>query len=320
MVVKMLFGSHLYGTATENSDRDYKGVFLPSGEDILLQKANSHISESTGKDNAKNTNQDVDLEMFSLQKFLDLAYKGETVAIDMLHAPKSMLIRGSDLWDELQANRSKFYCKNMRAYLGYVRKQAAKYGVKGSRLSVVEEAIKIGKHGLNNGTGSKPFILLDIFHLLPIGEHSSFVEHDHPSTGKQYFYEIVGRKFQSTLKIPMFINALEKIYDNYGHRAQQAKDNEGIDWKAISHALRAGYQLRGIYRDGGFEYPLNESDFLLKVKKGELDYMSVVQPALEELVDEVQGLADNSSLPEKPDKEWVDSIIIRVHKDIVMEK
>ena len=36
LIVKMKFGSHLYGTDTENSDVDYKGVFLPSKEDILL--------------------------------------------------------------------------------------------------------------------------------------------------------------------------------------------------------------------------------------------------------------------------------------------
>lgn len=29
-----LFGSHLYGTATENSDTDYLGVFIPSREEI----------------------------------------------------------------------------------------------------------------------------------------------------------------------------------------------------------------------------------------------------------------------------------------------
>jgi hypothetical protein len=29
---KMKFGAHLYGTATSNSDVDYKGIFMPSKE------------------------------------------------------------------------------------------------------------------------------------------------------------------------------------------------------------------------------------------------------------------------------------------------
>lgn len=34
-IVKMVFGSFLYGTDTPESDKDYKGVFLPSWEEIL---------------------------------------------------------------------------------------------------------------------------------------------------------------------------------------------------------------------------------------------------------------------------------------------
>jgi predicted nucleotidyltransferase len=38
LIVEMRFGSHLYGTATPLSDLDYKGVYLPDGRDILLQR------------------------------------------------------------------------------------------------------------------------------------------------------------------------------------------------------------------------------------------------------------------------------------------
>lgn len=31
-VVRLRFGSHLYGTATAKSDLDFKGVFLPCAE------------------------------------------------------------------------------------------------------------------------------------------------------------------------------------------------------------------------------------------------------------------------------------------------
>jgi len=36
LIVKMAFGSHLYGTSTPESVLDYKGVFLPSKEQVLL--------------------------------------------------------------------------------------------------------------------------------------------------------------------------------------------------------------------------------------------------------------------------------------------
>ena len=37
IVVKMKFGSHLYGTSTPLSDTDYKAVYIPEARDIILQ-------------------------------------------------------------------------------------------------------------------------------------------------------------------------------------------------------------------------------------------------------------------------------------------
>ena len=45
-------------------------------------------------------------------------------------------------WDTLVANRKKLYTKKVTAYLVYLRQQAAKYGIKGSRLSDIKSAIE----------------------------------------------------------------------------------------------------------------------------------------------------------------------------------
>ena len=50
----MKFGAHLYGTDTKTSDLDYKGIFLPSVEEILLNKIPKCINLSTNKTNIKN--------------------------------------------------------------------------------------------------------------------------------------------------------------------------------------------------------------------------------------------------------------------------
>jgi len=142
-VVKMIHGSHLYGLNTPLSDKDFKGVLLPTKKQILLGQANFTISESTGKENTKNTSDDIDTEMFSLQKFMEMAVKGETVIVDMLHAPDSALLETSNIWKQIVSKRDMFYTKNMKAYLGYVRKQAAKYGVRGSRIKALEEVMEV---------------------------------------------------------------------------------------------------------------------------------------------------------------------------------
>lgn len=62
----MKHGSHLYGTNTEKSDTDYKGIFLPSIEDYLLQKVQKTITQNTGDGKSKNSNTDIDDQLFSL--------------------------------------------------------------------------------------------------------------------------------------------------------------------------------------------------------------------------------------------------------------
>ena len=63
------FGSHLYGTNTEKSDHDYKGLYLPNINDMLCGE---FVKSKTFKidDTRKNNDNDLDLELFSLQYFL----------------------------------------------------------------------------------------------------------------------------------------------------------------------------------------------------------------------------------------------------------
>jgi len=135
LIMKCLFGSHLYGLQTPSSDKDYKGIYLPERDDLLLGNYAKHYSQSTGDDKSKNTADDIDVEIFSLPYFIELACKGETVAIDMLHANNTLPELISDIkplwtiWHDIQLKRKMFYTKDMKSYVGYARKQANKYGV-----------------------------------------------------------------------------------------------------------------------------------------------------------------------------------------------
>ena len=320
-IVKLLFGSYMYGTNHADSDKDYKTVVMPTAKEILLQKADFSISESTGNEKSRNGAGDVDNEDFSIMRFLKLAAKGETLAIDMLHAPDSAIIESSTVWKTLVENRSMFYTKNMKAYIGYVRKQAAKYGVKGSRLAALEEALEVCKTYYESQKGIRGIPKLkDIFHKLPVGEHSEIIKTVNESVGEQIFYEVCGRKFQDSNRVEYVIQNLEKIYDAYGARAQAAKENDGIDWKALHHALRAGYQAKYIYIEGGFSYPLPETPFLMDVKLGKLDYLTEVQPVLDDLVDEVMKLSEESDYPEHVDMQKVENMILSAHTSIIAEQ
>lgn len=309
-IVNMKFGSHLYGLNTPDSDVDFKGIYLPDLAELLLGNYAGTYKHSTGGQHQKNEAGDIDTEVISLPKFIKHACDGETFAIDMLHCKEP--ISSSPIWGVLVENRTRFYSKSLKAYMGYVKKQAAKYGLKGTRLADIRAAIDALK--LMPPESPIGEIGEDGFH---IGEYAKWVTVPAKKDGQhdQYFYEVNMKKYQSTNSVEYVLTQLQKMYDSYGARAKAAEQNEGVDWKALSHALRAGYQAREIYLNGDFEYPLKETEFLLAVKKGELDYKTEVAPELERLVEEVEVLADNSDLPAKVDRNFWGVWLLHVYSD-----
>jgi hypothetical protein len=309
-IVKLMFDSHLYGTNTPDSDQDFKGVFLPSKEQILLGKIPKSIDESTKKENQlKNTSKDVDFETYSLHYFIYLACEGETVALDMLHAPDNMIIEKSHIWNLIVAERERFYTKNLKAFVGYARRQASKYGIKGSRLNDAQKVLDALKR-VNDSTNRCR--LLDIWPILPTGEH--IFKHP-PNENGERMYEVCGRKIGEKVTLQYAQETVKRFVDNYGERARKAADNEGIDWKAVSHACRAAYQVKQILLENTIVFPLKEAKFLKSVKCGELDYQTIVAPKLEDLMTEVEELSLKSNLPDKVDRKFWDRFIINVLED-----
>lgn len=70
LVLKMEFGSHVYGTNVPTSDHDFKGIGIPDGRDIIMQRAFKSINMSTGDDKSRNTAEDIDFEIFSRPTFV----------------------------------------------------------------------------------------------------------------------------------------------------------------------------------------------------------------------------------------------------------
>lgn len=306
-IVKMKFGSHLYGTNTPDSDVDIKGVFMPFLDDILLSRVNkSYTLNEKISDGAKNTSEDTDIEMYSLHYFIKLACEGQTVALDMLHAPEPMILEKTPLWDELTALRDKFYTKNLKAFVGYARRQAAKYGIKGSRLAAAAKVLDILS---NFDTANK---LGEIWDQLPEEEHLYHLE---PNQNGVRQYQVCGKILQEGMAVSYAFDILTRFYLSYGKRARQAERNEGIDWKAVSHAIRAAYQIREILTDRTITFPLPQADFLKAIKQGKLHYIREVAPVLESLMEEVEKLSETSDLPKKVDRNYWDRFVVGAVKE-----
>ena len=300
-------GSSMYGTRTPDSDRDYLGVYLPTETQLLLNEYPRQIS--LPKDSG------LDCQMWSIHYFLKLAMQGETMALDLLHVPDLCVATvNHDIWIQLVSNRRKFYTKGLKAFVSYARKQAAKYGIKGTRIEAIENVLTY----LKDCCSYNPFYqtdgkLRDIWDNLPQGEHIHFID-AHPWK----MYQVAGQSFQETVRIPYVINLLEKKLTRYGKRAMLARENQGIDWKGVSHAIRCAEQVYDILEYGDYEYPLRNAKFITNVKEGKLDFKTVVQPVLEADMNDVEVLIDSSNLPDEVDKEYWNNWIIKLMREHVL--
>lgn len=295
------FGSHLYGTNTEKSDRDYKGVYLPTMDMMMLGNIPNSISYNTSGDNTKNTNDDIDFQLFSIQYFIHQVCRGETVAIDMLHSSGKSLVMTSDFWEMFRQSRSMFYTKKLKAFVGYAKTQSEKYCIKADKYQIASDFLEFLKQYDDNDR------LSYFWSKLPETNYTYFLPSDDNTKVKKYM--MCGKILQSTMSVKYAYEIVEVMVAEYGLRVRQTVNNERIDWKAISHALRACYEVRSIYMNGDIEFPLSEADFLLNVKNGEYQAEKIFD-LLEELVQDVNRLSDESLYPEVVDREKVDSLLL----------
>lgn len=312
-VIKMKFGSHLYGTSTPLSDTDYKVVAIPSARDILLGRGNHgvtipHKIKALGE---KNLPGDVDEERFSLQKYLNLLCEGQTVALDMLFATPNMFeVTPSREWFEIQDNRHKLISRKSAAFVGYCRQQANKYGIKGSRVAAARKALALLRE-------AKPIDKLETINtqiraMVASTDQMAVIDLEQPNKVMIPHWKVCGRKMAYRSTIKEATNVMQHLVDEYGSRALMAETQNGVDWKALSHAVRVGQEALELFRKGTITFPLINAEYILAIKQGRVLYQEVAQ-AIETLLERIEMESPRSALPEKPDLAWVDGFIARTY-------
>ena len=233
-----------------------------------------------------------------------------------MFTPKPLLL--SPLWDEIRANKNLILTKRSAAFVGYCRTQANKYGIKGSRVAAAKEAMEFFKVHLDRlGTTAK---LHEIADLLPslAGEHTHIAELDTTPGNAEHFIDCCNRKvsFGNTIKAAFEIYS--RIYDNYGQRAKLAQTNEGIDWKALSHAVRVANEALELLATANVTFPLPNAAHILEIKRGLLPYDDVASE-IEKLLEDVEKASEVSALRDEADQDFIDALVYREHRKAVAE-
>lgn len=297
ILMKAMAGSHLFGTNTEKSDKDFKGVYLPTLQNCILGDVTHSVHDSTNSAvGVRNTSVDVDTEFYSVQKFFKMLEEGQTVALELLFTPDSHIIETSKEWEWIRSHKDQLIHRNIKAFIGYARQQADKYGLIGSKLNEIDQMI----------------VVLDKFPAYEtIKVHKDAIGYIMPTNhckfeavvnkGLEYEYLVInGKKFDIRTSVSDVRNRLIDMSQAYGDRARQAANNENVDWKAISHAVRVCHQGIELLQTHKITLPLPNAPEILKVKNAELTFKESNDRIIS-LFDDLNRAFLTSTLPENID-------------------
>ncbi|WP_028777215.1 nucleotidyltransferase domain-containing protein [Shimazuella kribbensis] len=123
-------GSYAYGTNTETSDRDYKGVCIPPIEYYLGLDSFNEYNKSGGK-NFRNTKDDIDVTIIHINKFVKDALQGVPNNIEILFSRQQDYLKVTSLGQRLIDNRHYFLSKHIKIkFGGYAYSQIQKLKAK----------------------------------------------------------------------------------------------------------------------------------------------------------------------------------------------
>lgn len=314
------FGSRLYGTAIADSDDDFRGVFVPSAEDLLLCKAKSGDTISSRGQDRKSGPNDFDTEFFSLQTYLMGLAEGQTFALDMLFTPEGDIIQAGQVWRAIQRSSHVLVNSKCEAAVEYARSQANRYSTRGDRIAACKtvmeifehDAVFFGKERLRDSVADIKFRDWLAGHP-EMHEHVRFVEKTNAKTGKVFEYlEVCGKQADMNGAIGLAYQMFKGKLDEYGYRARQAYDAGGADWKALYHAIRVGEQTIELLQTGHITFPRPEAPRLLKIRRGEVP-IEVIYNQIDELLERVKAAQAVSTLRPESDMGWIRDFIIGVN-------
>lgn len=239
----------------------------------------------------------------------------------MLFAPDTAMLQiPHPQWNNIKTLAPHLLTKKSASFINYCKQQAHKYCLKGARLATARCTLEALREAESRyGSSAKLSCALDILkRLASDNEFISLGTVALSSKNESLYFEICGKKALLSASIKSARLITQKIIDEYGQRTLAAESCDGADWKALSHAVRVGYQAIEFLKHHHMTFPRPEAAHLLAIRKGEVAFQQVVEE-IEQLVKEVELVAECSKLPEMYDQQLIDDFIEQLYLEQVLK-
>lgn len=303
-------GSHAYGTSTEESDIDIRGVATRTADDIL-----------TGKDFQQVCHEATDTVVYSFDKMVHLLCNCNPNIIEMLGLKPEHYFYVSPAGRMLLDNRHIFLTKKAIASFGgyataQLRRLENKAAGKHTQAKYMENILKT--------LISSRYYLDERYAGIPEGAVSMYLGNREGETDKEIFLNVHLDRYplNDFSGIINEMNAIAGSYNKFGHRNQNAVSRAKLG-KHMMHLIRLYLMCFDILEKGEIiTYREKERDFLLSIRNGAyLDEHD--QPTkefykiLDELENKLEKMKITSDLPDRVDMEKVEELVKKVNRNVM---
>ena len=308
-ILEIVTGSHLYGTATETSDKDYVGVFLPDIPYILGFKRVEEVDFSIkDKDvNGKNTERALDRKFYEFRKFIALAKDNNPNVLETLFVNEENIVFINDVGRELLSMRHSFLHKGLKQrFVGYAIAQRHKMVIKKDNYFDL----------LNSLSYLRMFHFGKTLLEIMFKENTPyFIKRQNDVNGNISFIQIGDLNFNPSIIVKNATTKIQERIDKVGNR-EELLTKYGYDVKYSMNLIRLMLSGIELLKTGDLIFPLKDWGVLRDIRNGKWEMMKVLDYSYE-LEKEIEDITENSVIPNKPNEDLIESFTIRIlHKMI----
>ena len=309
-----LGGSYAYGTNTENSDLDIRGIATHSAEDILTRKGFEQI-----------VNETTDTTVYSLEKIVNLLSNCNPNTIEILGLEPWQYLYVSSIGQELINNKDMFLSKRaVHSFGGYATAQLRRLSNKAVRTVEQEQREKHILASIENARYSYP----NKYFNYPEDSINLYID---KAVNEDYDTEIfmdINLKHYPLRDYKSMWSEMQNIVKDYskiGKRNSHAIEHNKLS-KHMMHLIRLYLMCFDILEDGKIiTYRKKEHDFLMDIRNGKyLDDNKQPTKEFYDIVDEMENkldyLKDHSPLPDNPDYKRINDFLYNANLNVLYQK
>ena len=319
IILKIKAGSHLYGTNTPNSDKDYLGIYLNTKEELLGLQTSEELTQNieSKSENGRNTKNAVDCKFYELRKFCKLALKCNPTILEILFVNPENIIEITHEGKELLSLKKEFLSKHLiNSFMGYAFSQKKKAFIKSENLQKIIDAYEKINLFLNDHT----IYLYMTYKCISKNSHSNI-----PALN-QYIEEFKNERDAEMIKVgdlifPIDIS-IKKLREALKIRLDKVswrKDNilqYGLDYKFMSHSVRLLLEGMEIIKTNNLILPLQYKELIKSIKLGKIENDKIIE-LMDKYEDEFHLLKENN-LPDNGNYKKINDFIISTYNDLLI--